>query len=101
MAVDKEEVRKLVIPAENGANNLSFCSAEDARNIVAVGGPTNIGIKSLQFNVSYRPTISRTASQLFLALSSAGERCIRVDGNICRTYFQCVRVRIREYSLVP
>jgi len=39
----EKEVRKLVIPTENGANNLSFCPAEDSRNVVA-----------FQFNVSAR-----------------------------------------------
>ena len=51
MAVDSEVVDKFVIQTENSANNLTFCPAEEARNIIAVGGPTNIGIKAFHFNV--------------------------------------------------
>ena len=51
MAVDSEVVDKFVIQTENSANNLTFCPAEEERNIIAVGGPTNIGIKAFHFNV--------------------------------------------------
>ena len=50
-AVDSEVVDKFVIQTENSANNLTFGPAEEARNIIAVGGPTNIGIKAFHFNV--------------------------------------------------
>ncbi len=52
--MDCEVTKKLVIPVENGANNISFCSADGAKNVVAVGGASKIGIKSFQFQVSSR-----------------------------------------------
>ena len=69
---DSEVVEKFLIQTENSANNLTFCPAEEARNIIAVGGPTNIGIKAFHFNVRNLANYSiiHTPSKLTMTITN-------------------------------